>query len=140
MVAALTVWSANAQDQSQPHLPSISLTAGMHVIKAEVADTDEKRQIGLMLRKEMAQHEGMLFVFDEPAIHCFWMKNTLVPLSIAFLADDGSVVTIADMAPQTTDSHCPAKPVRYALEMNRGWFAKRGIKTGARLLGGPFGK
>jgi uncharacterized membrane protein (UPF0127 family) len=112
----------------------------MHAIQAEVAGTDEQRQMGLMLRKEMAQHEGMLFVFDEPAIHCFWMKNTLLPLSIAFLADDGTIVNIADMPPQTTDSHCPVKPVRYALEMNQGWFAKRGLKAGFRVSGAPFRK
>lgn len=137
---ALIGWSANAQTEPQPKLPTVTLTAGMHAIHAEVARSDEQRQMGLMLRKEMAQHEGMLFVFEEPAVHCFWMKNTLLPLSIAFLADDGTIVNIADMPPQTTDSHCPAKAVRYALEMNQGWFAKRGLKAGFRLSGAPFGK
>jgi uncharacterized membrane protein (UPF0127 family) len=132
--------AALAQTEPQPKLPTVTLTAGMHAIQAEVAQTDEQRQMGLMLRKEMAAHEGMLFVFDEPAVHCFWMKNTLLPLSIAFLADDGTIVNIADMPPQTTDSHCPAKAVRYALEMNQGWFAKRGIKAGFRLAGTPFRK
>jgi uncharacterized membrane protein (UPF0127 family) len=136
----LTALIASAQTEPQPKLPTVTLTAGMHAIQAEVARTDEQRQMGLMLRKEMAPHEGMLFVFDEPAVHCFWMKNTLLPLSIAFLADDGTIVNIADMPPQTTDSHCPAKAVRYALEMNQGWFAKRGLKSGFRLTGAPFRK
>jgi uncharacterized membrane protein (UPF0127 family) len=140
LALALLAFAAAAQSEAQPKLPTVTLNAGMHAIQAEVAQSDEQRQMGLMLRKEMAPHEGMLFVFDEPAIHCFWMKNTLLPLSIAFLADDGRIVNIADMPPQTTDSHCPAQPVRYALEMNQGWFAKRGIKAGTRLGGGPFRK
>jgi len=79
-------------------------------------------------------------VFDEPSPQCFWMRNTLIPLSIAFLADDGTVVNIADMKPQSDDSHCSAKPVRYALEMNQGWFAKRGVKSGTRISGELFQK
>ncbi|MFZ5544735.1 MAG: DUF192 domain-containing protein [Pseudomonadota bacterium] len=137
---ALLACGAAAQTQPQPKLPTVTLRAGMHAIQAEVARTDEQRQMGLMLRKEMAPHEGMLFVFDEPAVQCFWMKNTLLPLSIAFLGDDGSIVNIADMPPQTLESHCSAQPVRYALEMNQGWFTKRGIKPGARLAGPPFGR
>jgi uncharacterized protein len=137
-VLALSAAAAPAQTQPQPKLEAVTLTAGMHNIRAEVARTDEQRQMGLMLRETMAQHEGMLFVFDEPALHCFWMKNTLLPLSIAFLADDGSIVNIVDMKPQSLASNCPARPVRYALEMNQGWFAKRGIKSGFRLGGAPF--
>jgi uncharacterized membrane protein (UPF0127 family) len=129
-----------AQTGPQPPLPGIRLTAGIHVIQAEVASSIDERAVGLMFRKEMASNAGMLFRFEQPAVHCFWMQNTLLPLSIAFLADDGSVVNIADMRPQTTESHCAAKPVRYALEMNQGWFAKRGIKPGSRLQGGPFGQ
>ena len=91
-----------------------------------------------MFRRVMAQHEGMLFVFDEPSPQCFWMKNTLLPLAIAFLADDGTVVNIDDMQPQTLESHCSTKPVRYVLEMNQGWFAKRGIKAGSKIGGAPF--
>jgi uncharacterized protein len=81
----------------------------------------------------------MLFVFEQEARQCFWMSNTLLPLSIAFIADDGTVVGLADMEPRTSDQHCSPKPVRFALEMNQGWFAKRGIKPGSRLAGGPFG-
>jgi len=91
-----------------------------------------------MFRKEMPQQEGMLFVFEEPSLQCFWMKNTLLPLTAAFVADDGTIVNLADMKPQTTNSHCSTKPVRYVLEMNQGWFAKKGIKAGARLAGAPF--
>ena len=140
LALALAAGATAAQTEPQPKLATVPLAAGMYSIRAEVARTDEQRQMGLMLRTEMAPHEGMLFVFDEPAIHCFWMKNTLLPLSIAFLADDGSIVDIADMKPQTTASNCPSKPVRYALEMNQGWFAKRGIKAGFRLQGTPFAK
>lgn len=121
------------------NLPRVKLGAGMHQIDAQVALTPEQRQIGLMFRKEMQQHEGMLFVFEAPAPQCFWMKNTLLPLTAAFVEDDGTIANLADMKPQTTDSHCSAKPVRYVLEMNQGWFAKRGLKAGSRLTGRPFG-
>ncbi len=86
----------------------------------------------------MPQHEGMLFVFAQPSVQCFWMKNTLLPLSAAFLDDDGTIVNIADMKPQSLDSHCSGRPVRYVLEMNQGWFAKRAIKPGSKLTGEPF--
>lgn len=129
--------AAAAQDRAQK-LPAVPLKAGFHVIQAEVARTPEQRAIGLMHRKEMGANEGMLFVFEQPAEQCFWMKNTLIPLSIAFLADDGSVVNVADMKPQALESHCSAKPVRFALEMNQGWFARRGIKPGFRIEGPPF--
>ncbi len=91
-----------------------------------------------MFRQEMPQTEGMLFVFEQPAQQCFWMKNTLLPLTAAFVADDGTIVNLADMKPQTTDSHCSEKPVRYVLEMNVGWFAKKGIKAGSKLAGPVF--
>ena len=127
-----------AQERPQLQLPRVKLGAGMHQIDAQVALTPEQRQIGLMFRTEMPQHEGMLFVFEQPAQQCFWMKNTLLPLTAAFVADDGTIVNLADMQPQTTDSHCSAGPVRYVLEMNKGWFAKRAIKPGFRLSGQPF--
>ena len=120
------------------NLERIKLTAGMHRIDAQVAGTPEQRQTGLMLRKDMPQHEGMIFVFEQPTKQCFWMKNTLLPLSAAFIADDGTIVNIEDMKPQTLDAHCSTKPVRYVLEMNKGWFAKKGIKAGAKLQGPLF--
>ncbi|MGO4302933.1 DUF192 domain-containing protein [Cupriavidus sp. RAF12] len=123
--------------QAQSALPVVSLTAGMYAIKAEVAASPEARERGLMYRQSMPANTGMLFVFEEKAGHCFWMKNTNLPLSIAFLADDGSIVNIEDMAPQTEDNHCPRAAVRYALEMNKGWFAQKGIKPGAKIGGLP---
>ena len=110
----------------------------MHQIDAQVAQTPAQRQIGLMHRREMPQHEGMLFVFEQPATQCFWMKNTLLPLTAAFIADDGTIVNLADMKPMTEDSHCSAKPVRFVLEMNQGWFGKKNLKAGSRLAGAPF--
>ena len=110
----------------------------MHNIRAEVARTPDERATGLMFRESMPANDGMLFAFEEANTQCFWMKNTFVPLSAAFVADDGSIVNIVDMKPQALDSHCSAKPVRYVLEMNQGWFAKRGIKPGFRLKGDPF--
>jgi uncharacterized membrane protein (UPF0127 family) len=139
---ALTVamcGTACAQDAPQMNLGRTQLSAGMHLIDAQVAQTAQQRQIGLMYRREMPQHEGMLFVFEQPATQCFWMKNTLLPLTAAFVADDGTIVNLADMKPQTEDSHCSVKPVRYVLEMNQGWFAKKNLKAGAKLGGAPFG-
>ena len=129
---------ASAQDGPQ-RLPQVRLNAGIHNINAEVASTPQQREIGLMFRSAMPASDGMLFVFERPAQQCFWMRNTLIPLSVAFIGDDGSVVNVDDMKPQTLDSHCSAKPVRFVLEINEGWFAKRGIKAGTRLRGGPFG-
>lgn len=130
--------AATAQDAPQLDLPRVELTAGMHRIDAQVAATPQERQTGLMFRKEMPAHEGMLFVFEQPAAQCFWMKNTLLPLTAAFVDDDGTIVNLEDMKPQTLDSHCSAKPVRYVLEMNQGWFAKKGLKAGTKLAGVPF--
>lgn len=127
-----------AQEAPQMDLDRTTLTAGMHLIDAQLAQTPQQRMVGLMHRKEMPAHEGMLFVFEEPSQQCFWMKNTLLPLSAAFIADDGSIVNIEDMQPQTTASHCSKKPVRFVLEMNQGWFSKKGIKAGSKLGGKPF--
>ncbi len=129
---------ALAQDQPQLNLPRVKLQAGMHQMDVQVAYTPEQRQIGLMFRKEMPQHEGMLFVFEQPTQQCFWMKNTLLPLTAAFVDDDGTIVNLADMKPQTLDSHCSDKPVRFVLEMNQGWFAKKNIKAGYKLAGPVF--
>ena len=122
------------------HLPRTTLSAGMHQIDAQVALQPNQRQVGLMFRKEMPANEGMLFVFEQAGMQCFWMKNTLIPLTAAFVADDGTIVNLADMKPRVTDSHCSQKPVRYVLEMNVGWFAKKGIKAGSKLTGPPFEK
>jgi uncharacterized protein len=140
LACTLHIGNADAQEGPQLHLQRVELTAGMHRIDAQVAQAPQERQTGLMHRKEMPQHEGMLFVFEQPAQQCFWMKNTLLPLTAAFVDDDGTIVNLADMKPQTLDSHCSAKPVRYVLEMNQGWFAKKGIKAGAKLGGALFSR
>ncbi|MEI7464835.1 MAG: DUF192 domain-containing protein [Burkholderiales bacterium] len=123
---------------SEQSLPTLTLNAGIHVITAELAQTEGQRKIGLMFRESMAVNHGMLFVFERAGQQCFWMKNTLLPLDIAFVADDGTVVNIDRMKPRTLDAHCSAKPVRFVLEMNDGWFAKRGIAAGSKLTGRPF--
>jgi hypothetical protein len=116
-------------------LPLVELGAGMYRIEAELAATPETRQVGLMQRREMAPQRGMVFVFTEDARHCMWMKNTLIPLSVAFVDRDGRIVNIEDMQPRTETNHCAARPARYALEMNLGWFAGKGIKAGDQLRG-----
>lgn len=127
-----------AQGAPQTDLPRLKLTAGMYLIDTQVAATPEQRSTGLMYRRQMPQSEGMFFVFERAGEQCFWMKNTLLPLTAAFVADDGTIVNLADMAPQSTESHCSEKPVRFVLEMNQGWFAKKGIKAGFKLSGPPF--
>ena len=129
---------AAAQTGPQLDLQRTKLSAGMHLADVQIAQTPEQRQIGLMMRREMPQQEGMIFVFEQASRQCFWMKNTLLPLTAAFLADDGRIVNMADMKPQTEDAHCSNEPVRYVLEMNKGWFAKKGIKSGSKLSGDLF--
>jgi uncharacterized protein len=138
-VAVSTGGIAFAQDGPQK-LQSTRLSIGMHVIQAEVAKSPEERSTGLMFRQSMPTNDGMLFVFDRPGQQCFWMKNTLLPLSVAFVADDGSITNIETMKPQTLDSHCSTKEVRFVLEMNEDWFAKRGVKPGMKIQGAPFGR
>ncbi len=117
----------------QPPLPTMQVQAGMHLIRAEIAETPGTRAKGLMFRPALGPNEGMLFVFEGPATHCFWMKNTRIPLTIAFIDDSGQIANLADMQPFDETSHCAARPVRFALEMEQGWFAKRGVKAGMRL-------
>ena len=118
-------------------LPVVQLKAGMHLVRAEVAADYASRGRGLMHRKSLAPNAGMLFIFDEAALHCMWVKNTYIPLSVAFIDEKGEIVNIADMHPHSEESHCATRPALYALEMTRGWFAERGIKAGARLGGIP---
>jgi len=129
-VLALAVGVAAAQE-----LPVMELTAGFHRIEAEVAANNAARMQGLMQRKTMATQHGMLFVFDRDAQHCMWMKNTYLPLSVAFIDATGKILNIEDMQPHSEDNHCAAQPARFALEMNIGWFAQRGIKRGDRIGG-----
>jgi uncharacterized protein len=130
-------FGAHAQSGPQK-LPTTQLTAGMHLIRAEVADDDLERQIGLMHRPSMGTSDGMVFVFERPEVQCFWMRNTLIPLSAAFIDDSGTIVNIEDMKPRSDDSHCSKKPVRFVLEMNKGWFEKRGLKMGSVISGSVF--
>jgi uncharacterized membrane protein (UPF0127 family) len=124
----------------QLDLPRVRLSAGMFLIQAQVASTPAQRNTGLMWRRKLPPHEGMLFVFEAPASVCFWMRNTYLPLSAAFVGDDGTIVHIAQMQPLSEATHCTPVPVRYVLEMNQGWFANRGVGPGDKLSGRPFKK
>jgi uncharacterized membrane protein (UPF0127 family) len=127
-----------AQQQPQTDLQRTQLSVGLYKLDVQIAQTPLQREIGLMFRKEMPQAEGMIFVFEQPATQCFWMRNTILPLTAAFVADDGRIVNLVDMQPMTENSHCSLEPVRYVLEMNQGWFAKKNIKKGAKLGGELF--
>ena len=129
LVIAVPGWAQQAQ------LPLLELSAGMHRIEAEVAATPESRQTGMMLRTTMAPQRGMLFVFTDTAKHCMWMRNTLLPLSVAFLDETGRIINVEDMQPKTENNHCAARPARYALEMNLGWFRSRGVVAGFSITG-----
>lgn len=137
LCAFLLTFFACVNAIAQHKLPIIQLTAGMHVIQAEIAATEAARQRGLMARQTMGPNEGMLFVFDRPAGVCMWMKNTPLALSVAFIDAEGKIVNIEDMQPNTTDSHCAKKLIRYALEMNQGWFKQKNIKPGSTIEGLP---
>ncbi|MBS1161503.1 MAG: hypothetical protein H6R15_3922 [Proteobacteria bacterium] len=133
--AALCGLALSASVAAQNVMPMLELTAGFHRIEAEVAATDQNRQRGLMQRREMAAQHGMLFVFAQANTHCMWMRNTLLPLSVAFLDEEGKIINVEDMQPQTEDNHCARRPARFALEMNLGWFAQRGLKAGSKVNG-----
>lgn len=131
-IALLASTPAVTQD-----FPVTTLTIGVHLIRAEVAASDEQRARGLMFRQRLAANEGMVFRFPESRRVCMWMKNTLLPLSVAFIGEDGRIINIEDMKPQTEEAHCGKKPARYALEMAQGWFRQRNIKPGATVSGLP---
>jgi len=136
LLAVVALAAANqTAAQPQPTLPRTQLQAGIHLISAEVAADPNTRSRGLMFRERLGPNQGMLFVFPEKAVQCFWMRNTLIPLSIAFIDDQGQVVNVADMQPRSDDSHCSAAPIRFALEMEQGWFAKRGVGAGTKIGG-----
>ncbi|MFZ6748568.1 DUF192 domain-containing protein [Undibacterium sp. Ren11W] len=132
------VLSSTSFSYAQAKSANVQLSAGIYVIHAEVAATDAERQQGLMMRTKLASNEGMVFDFGAPAGVCMWMKNTLIPLSVAFIDTEGKIVNIEDMQPETTDSHCAKKVVRYALEMNQGWFKQKNIKSGSKIEGLPL--
>ncbi len=135
MVSLLFAATLSVEAQQYTTMPVLELFAGMHRIEAEVAATPNSRASGLMQRKVMAMQHGMLFIFPVVARHCMWMRNTYLPLSVAFLDEQGSIINIEDMQPQTDDSHCAARPARYALEMNLDWFKNRSLETGFMITG-----
>ena len=137
LAAAILLAAAAWHVRAQPPMPTRVLKVGSHPLKVEVAQTEAQRSQGLMFRKSLGRDDGMLFIFEDPGYYAMWMKNTLIPLSVAFIDDKGAITNIEDMQPQTEDSHCAGRPARYALEMNRGWFAARGIKPGSRIGGIP---
>lgn len=137
LITASSFFSVCAFAQVNTGLPTLELKIGVYRIQAELADTPRTREVGLMNRTSMPTNSGMLFVFEQKAGHCFWMSNTKIPLSIAFIADDGKIVNIEEMQAQTTNNHCPQAPVRYALEMNRQWFSERVIVPGMVIYGLP---
>ena len=120
------------------NLPRVQLTAGEHRIQVYVARSSEERALGLMHRQELPDDEGMLFMCDASSVQSFWMKDTPLPLSIAFLEDDGTILKIADLAPHDLASESSGHPVRFVLEVNQGWFRERGIAPGARFAGPVF--
>jgi uncharacterized membrane protein (UPF0127 family) len=132
LVTAVLVLSAAG---AAAEVPEIVLSVGGQQLAVEVAHTDAARAQGLMYRRMLPESRGMLFVFREPALHSMWMMNTYVPLSVAFLDEQGLIINIADMEPHTRITHSAARPAKYALEVNRGWFAKHGIKPGGRVEG-----
>jgi uncharacterized membrane protein (UPF0127 family) len=117
--------------------PTGQIKIGPHALKVEVAASDPQRTQGLMYRKTLGKNDGMLFVFDTLEYHGMWMKNTLIPLSVAFLDDKGEILNILDMEPQTLDTHMATGPARYAIETNKGWFAEKKIKAGDKVTGLP---
>lgn len=126
-----------AQSKPQLDLPRVTLSINTNQIQVQVASTPEQQSTGLMWRTEMLANDGMLFVFPRSAIQCFWMRNTYLPLSAAFIADDGRIINIADMQPLSLDDHCSVSPARYVLEMHQGWFITNQIAPGDIIVGLP---
>jgi uncharacterized membrane protein (UPF0127 family) len=132
LIAAMLLFVATI---ARAELPTVPLTIGSHGLVAEVASTDSQRGTGLMHRRMLPENRGMLFVFPDIALHGMWMMNTFLPLSVAFIDREGMIINIADMEPHTTSTHSATRPAKYALEMNQGWFRKRGIKAGDKIQG-----
>jgi len=138
LLLSLLAGFSTAQDGPQEDLPRAQLTIRQQMIEVQLAATPEQRQIGLMHRKSLPEHEGMLFIYQDDALRCFWMRHTPLPLTAAFMDKQGIIVDLADMHPLTDKSHCSTQPVRYVLEMPQGWFDKHDIKAGERLKGELF--
>jgi len=137
LACALFISSSLTFAQVNTGLPIVELKTGIYRIQVELADTPKAREVGLMNRTSIPTNSGMLFIFEQKAGHCFWMNNTKIPLSIAFIADDGRIVNIEEMQAETTNNHCPKAAVRYALEMNKQWFSERVIVPGSVISGLP---
>lgn len=135
--AAFCLSTPAALAQSAVRFQTTPLNIGIHVIRAEIAANQAQREQGLMFREKMGMNEGMVFVFSTPTGACMWMKNTLIPLSAAFIDEEGRIVNIEDMQPHSTESHCAKKSVKYVLEMNQGWFRHKNIKPGTTVEGLP---
>ena len=133
----LTLCGAASAQTTPQTFPVTQLTAGMYVIQAEVAATEAQREEGLMFRHALGQNQGMVFLFGSPAGVCIWMKNTLIPLSVAFIDGDHKIINIEDMQAKTLSLHCAKKPATYALEMNLHWFKQKNIKPGMVIQGLP---
>jgi uncharacterized membrane protein (UPF0127 family) len=136
-LAAALVFVAAATASADERMRIATLKIGSHALRVEVAASDPQRETGLMNREKMGRDDGMLFIFDEPGYHAMWMKNTLIPLSVAFVDAQGTILNILDMEPQTLDSHQSAGPSIYAIETNKGWFAEKKIKAGDKVGGLP---
>ena len=140
VLATFALLAVGTPASAETRLQTTTLRIGAHPLKVEVVRTDEERARGLMFREKLDREAGMLFIFDEPAYHSMWMKNTLIPLSVAFVDAQGTILNILDMEPQTLDSHMSAGPSIYAIETNKGWFAGKRIKAGDKVAGLPKGK
>jgi uncharacterized membrane protein (UPF0127 family) len=137
VLAAALLLAASLAVLAEAPLRTTVLHIGAHALKVEVAADDAQRERGLMFRKSLPREEGMLFVFDDPGYYAMWMKNTLIPLSVAFVDRHGVILNIADMEPQTLDTHIAAGPALYAIETNKGWFAAHRIAAGDKVTGLP---
>lgn len=132
---ATLLFAQSALAQQGATFSSTTLNVGINLIHAEVAVTSAQREQGLMHREKLGANDGMIFKFDDPAEVCMWMKNTLIPLSVAFIDAQGKIINVEEMKAQTLDSHCAKSPALYALEMNRGWFKQKNLKPGIKIEG-----
>ena len=137
VLAFLLIAAASCAAAALERFTTTQVRVGGHPLKVEVAATEAQRDQGLMFRKKLGADDGMLFLFDDPGYYAMWMKNTLIPLSVAFIDGDGVILNILDMQPQTLDSHAAAGPARYAIETNVGWFAARKVRAGDKVTGLP---
>lgn len=137
VLAALVLAAAALHARAEPALRTQVLKVASHPLKVEVAASEAEREKGLMFRKSMPREEGMLFIFDDPGYYAMWMKNTLIPLSVAFVDRAGTILNIEDMEPQTLDTHLAAGPALYAIETNKGWFESHKVHAGDKVTGLP---